>query len=427
MARVLITFLGAGPFSQKENLREYFTASYELPGYSREEHTFVSNYLRKHLRIDRMIIVGTMKSMWEEFYRVLAKDKEVFNEKVYEKLAGTCWNANHLTQPDETFFSDIETLIPGHIKVILLKYGLNEEELYENMKAFLLMENLLDAKDELHIDITHSFRSLPLMATVFIRYLTELSNKNARIKSIYYGMLEASRDVGYTPIVKIDLIKQVFEWIKAAGEIKRQGNLTSLAGIFRSNGSNFNNLAKAVEELNLVLQLHLNDYVEDRTNKVRGALKKTSFDDDKIRAIQLFIPHLKSYLDELTSQHPDWIKMKLIARRHFNNGTFGLCVLSLWESVISKACLLKNIAVNDYTSYKKISNCIADLNPSNLSQNLVARHKMITRLKLFRDSVAHGNKLKSSDLTNDLNDTIHNVVDFLENENEFKSYITVLK
>ena len=69
MSKTLITFLGTGWRNWKnESAREYFDANYFIDSkiYSTP---FMASALMQHHDIERVYIIGTMKSMWEEVYR----------------------------------------------------------------------------------------------------------------------------------------------------------------------------------------------------------------------------------------------------------------------------------------------------------------------------------------------------------------------
>jgi CRISPR-associated Csx2 family protein len=64
--------------------------------------------------------------------------------------------------------------------------GKSEEELWELFKKVL---DKIDKNDEIYLDITHSFRSLPFLMMIALNYAVNI--KNAKIKGIYYGAIEA--------------------------------------------------------------------------------------------------------------------------------------------------------------------------------------------------------------------------------------------
>lgn len=79
--------------------------------------------------------------------------------------------------------------------------------------------------DRLYIDITHSFRYLPMLLLVLTNYAREL--KGAEVVSITYGNWEAKPDI--KPIVNLGPLIELQDWTVAAGEFLRNGRASGLA------------------------------------------------------------------------------------------------------------------------------------------------------------------------------------------------------
>lgn len=79
--------------------------------------------------------------------------------------------------------------------------------------------------DRLYIDITHSFRYLPMLLLVLTNYAKEL--KGAEMVSITYGNWEAKTEI--KPIVDLGALIELQDWTVAAGEFLRNGRASGLA------------------------------------------------------------------------------------------------------------------------------------------------------------------------------------------------------
>lgn len=75
--------------------------------------------------------------------------------------------------------------------------------------------------DRLYIDITHSFRYLPMLLLVLTNYAREL--KGAEVVSITYGNLDAKQ------LVDLGALIELQDWTVAAGEFLRNGRASGLA------------------------------------------------------------------------------------------------------------------------------------------------------------------------------------------------------
>lgn len=78
--------------------------------------------------------------------------------------------------------------------------------------------------DQLYIDITHSFRYLPMLLLVLTNYAKEL--KSAEVISITYGNWEVKTEM--KPIVDLGALIELQDWTVAAGEFLRNGRASRL-------------------------------------------------------------------------------------------------------------------------------------------------------------------------------------------------------
>jgi CRISPR-associated Csx2 family protein len=177
MAKILISSLGTGSLD-KNNIssREYRKAVYRFEGTGKEyETSFVATALSEHLQVDKIYLVGTSKSMWEEVYNYFSNvSTQSFNESYWaeigEKVASF---KSGRTKINENDLENVNKAIDGYLKYLkstasggshcyVIDYGLNEAELWSNFDVFMRIGNNLNANDEIFLDITHSFRSIPL-------------------------------------------------------------------------------------------------------------------------------------------------------------------------------------------------------------------------------------------------------------------------
>jgi len=96
------------------------------------------------------------------------------------------------------------------IKGVNIPIGGSPEELW---KIFEIIYSVLDYNDEVILDITHSFRSLPMLCIVLLNYSRFL--KNIKIKGIYYGAYEAKRN-NIAPIFDLTSFDILQRWSIAA-------------------------------------------------------------------------------------------------------------------------------------------------------------------------------------------------------------------
>jgi len=71
VAKILISPLGTGPAENNDiSKREYTEAEYKFQDSGKTYKTsFIAAALSDHLQVDKLYLIGTSKSMWEEVYR----------------------------------------------------------------------------------------------------------------------------------------------------------------------------------------------------------------------------------------------------------------------------------------------------------------------------------------------------------------------
>lgn len=239
MAKILIASIGN---VRKDAGGVYNPATYREQNGNTFETPYIIEAMKKLYGIEKFILFGTAGSDWEGLYEYVCLESgnllqnpkfTQIDNNVYQKLGvlkrGEWANASEASfnkaQTEVRVFKDC---IEGCLDVILLKYGLNDQELAEN---FLLLQQIsqhIKEGDEVYFDITHAFRTLPIFELLVIRYLSEVLQIKASIVMISYGMFEVQQQAGYTPIVDVKRLLGVMDHLSAASEYKRFGTLYGL-------------------------------------------------------------------------------------------------------------------------------------------------------------------------------------------------------
>jgi CRISPR-associated Csx2 family protein len=117
------------------------------------------------------------------------------------------------------------------------KEGFGESQIQEN---FDLIFQTLQPNDEVWLDITNAFRSIPVFALVLLNYARFL--KDIHIKAIYYGAFESLGVPAHqidlsipnpadrvVPIIDLKKLVDLQQWTNAANDFLKHGNALELA------------------------------------------------------------------------------------------------------------------------------------------------------------------------------------------------------
>ncbi len=331
MAKILISSLGTG----RKSDGGYQQARYEIDG-KIYETSFVSDAIIKHYDIDKIFLVGTKKSIWDEAYIVFGGKDEEYHEMLYvEKEDG------HITQDMLSKFNESVSYYLGNkgSRGFLVDYGINDDQIWSNFETFLGISDLINDGDELYLDITHSFRSLALMSFVMTQFASSVSDKMFEVKAMLYGMLEYQSESKerIAPIVDLSILLEIQEWIKAIDAIKKYSDFDPLVvildkeGIEKSVKNTFVNLNNTIDMANMAA---MQQFVGSASKKIRAI----SESDNKV--IKLLAGEVIKLVDELNLERMSDFQFAL-AKWFHSNKNYAMSYMALAEAIVTKTCEIK--------------------------------------------------------------------------------------
>lgn len=123
--------------------------------------------------------------------------------------------------------------IADRVECVQIPNMKNEAEIWD---VFGKIYDCINEKDELIFDITHSFRSIPMLAVTVINYAKAL--KQCHLEAVYYGAFEAAEknDEGnkkIAPIIDLTVFNEILEWTYAADSFIRYGNVDKMEEAYK--------------------------------------------------------------------------------------------------------------------------------------------------------------------------------------------------
>lgn len=341
--RVLISFLGTGPLASKET-RTYKTASYRMGDEALGDYPFVSAALKNYYHIDKIVLVGTVHSMWEEVYRWFSLDSgRSVNDDIYFSIADACEKYNYksaLTIPHQ---AEIEQAIGNDSKVILIKYGISEDEVMENINIILGLEQYLHKNDELIVDVTHSFRSLPIFMMNLLVYLKNVSEKNINISHIHYGMLEVDKELGFTPIIDLKAMLEVNDWITGAYSFSQFGNAYRISELIKGEDKSVATLLEEYSNLMNLNHLHAIQNISQRLSAIKNKKYTTLLPQLTIN------PVINSFISRFSVPQGKHSLFQLkVAKWQLEHKKYAQSMLTINEAMITYICEKNGMEWNDY-------------------------------------------------------------------------------
>lgn len=358
MSRALISSIGRA--YQKNNT--YSTLEYRsFDGSQSFKSCYVAEALIHFEGIDKLILIGTAGSDWDQLYLYMyyqpdnllndtKSESATFDEAYHKELETLKHDPNRRlrsTSEVEALLEPLRRAIRNelHAEIIVLQYGLNDVELAENTQALYRIDAMLEDGDEVILDVTHSFRSLPIFELLAINYFNSISAKSISIRHLSYGMAEVAvappghnADLGYAPIVDLFKLIQTMDYIKAAEEYKRFGTVH----ILESNPYMDKLLSRAQRHLiaNLSNCISINNLADFRNmvNRCHSYMiqptNSRSFHEIGLLATTIFSDIDSTFFPDLE----DAIATHLnLARWHFGKKRYLVALTTAEESLISLA------------------------------------------------------------------------------------------
>ena len=199
MAKKFISVLGAGNHEGK----------YKECIYTWDNKSFKTEYIQE-------AIAHIFCSDWGKEDKII-----IFTT---EKSAGLHWNAeNTLKDRLKKKFNATNRMIP---------FGSNSDEQWE---LFDTIFNSLEEGDEVIVDITQSFRTIPMFLIIILNYAKLL--KKIKVKGIYYGAFAANNDcdknkIKKAPIFDLTLYDLIMDFTNGINTFINTGNSNILMNIY---------------------------------------------------------------------------------------------------------------------------------------------------------------------------------------------------
>lgn len=169
-------------------------------------------------KVSVLLTEGAKKRNWEDR---AYQEKDVELSRRWDSAKKNEVQAGKQKEGMRSLLQKTEPQLYEKINVVPINNASTEEEIWS---VFETLYNVFGEGDEIIFDITHSFRSIPMLAITIMNYAKVL--KNCKLKGIYYGAYEAAQitdGVKYAPIVDLTVYDEILEWTNAAEAFMRYG------------------------------------------------------------------------------------------------------------------------------------------------------------------------------------------------------------
>ena len=436
--RVLITSIGGGNIETSEGkmeLKKYHNTVYNINNKKYEITTYMPKVVEEEFEVDKTIIIGTTGTMWDNVYsQYCIKNGKEIDETYVKNLRDIERESDKNTPIEDLNINKFNEEFGNSVKGIVIKYGLNREEIFENFNSIIQLEEEFNDKDEYEVilDITHSFRSTAFWMFLVMTYLTDVSNKNIKIIEVTYGMHEITRkNDDSSPIILLNSFLEILNWIKGASELKQYGNSYYILENLKDNKDISKEIEKELENFSNAMNMNYVGSLLESLDKLAD-LEKDKKLDSIVGPPKHIIPDvLRKFIydfdiRESNDNRRKYLLQATLAKWHFEQKRYAMAAININESLANYVANSLNLREEDSTKFdpnSEAKNWLRDLyNLDNINDIYRKYAEVYHHTRRIRNEIAHslGNEIKILDDIKLLEEFSKIIVDLLEDENIIK-------
>ncbi|HHV71623.1 MAG TPA: TIGR02221 family CRISPR-associated protein [Clostridia bacterium] len=344
MAKILISSLGTGKLKDDNtSKREYSRTVYRFEDVGKEYKTpFIAAALSEHLQVDKLYLVGTSKSMWETVYGYFSDESGQPVDETYwfELVEKVEFFKNGNKKMDEDYLEPVNKAIDGYLRYLrssasggshcyIIDYGLNEAELWNNFDVIMRIGENLKKDDEIYLDITHAFRSIPFFVYLMLDLIGILKFKNDfKLSGLYYGMLDVIEEMGHAPVVDLSSLYHITLWTRGAYNFINYGNGYLLADLIKDT-----RISENIKNISDIVNINYIDDFKKEIDRLTFLLEDINLSEPVIKYMQ---PYLMSFTDRFKGISSGGQLQFALAKWYFDNKRFVQGYICLAESIITR-------------------------------------------------------------------------------------------
>lgn len=242
----------------------------------------------------------------------------------------------HIFEPDKLFvlvtpqakayenFKALCERLGTKVESVDIPEGKSEEELWQ---IFEKCAEVVEQGDEILLDITHAFRSLPLIVFGVAAYLRR--TKNVTIHRIVYGAYEARDDQNRAPIFDLTPLLDLLDWLSGAEAFIRRSDATLLAerleeihtGLWKAHASHnlpqhLQNTAKSLRQFSQALHLSRpRDVMREGAQLLTKLDKAQSEVEQWAKPFGVILEQVRREVEKLAYGHHDHLDAKNLRKQ----------------------------------------------------------------------------------------------------------------
>lgn len=320
----LVSFLGRGRDNPQTGYRQ---ATYRFPDGSTETTAYFGLALTRHLAPDRLVLLGTVGSMWDVLVENLpgiGGEDDALRLALMDAVA-----AQRVDQPLlDRVAPLVERALGRPVQLLCIPFGRDAAE----QRAILDAIAKAAPNGQVSLDLTHGFRHLPMLGLLSAFVLDGLGRQ---VAGLYYGALDMSAG-DIAPVLRLDGLIAVQRWVDALASFEASGDYGLFAPLLERDGVPADK-ARCLQEA-AFFERTFN--VADAARRLRTFLPV--LDAPLVGASGLFQNRLKERL-AWVSEADLAAQQRKLAFEYLKRGDYVRAVIFGYEGLITRLCIQRGL------------------------------------------------------------------------------------
>ncbi len=252
---------------------------------------------------------------------------------------------------------------------ILIPYCRREEDFWE---LFDILTTAIDLRQsQVIVDITHCFRSIPVFAALYVRFVRSIE-PTANFSHLLYGAYE--REAPETPLINLVPILELLDWADATSSFIRYGELEGLTHLIRNRSDSIwksgqgqkptklGSLSSKLEALSNLAGLTYVPLLPAISREISEGLRDDTCKNEisqHVKPIGLIVDRLIEHVERF-SRPSHWESHLAAAGWYLENNRQSQAIIVLREAIVTYLCEQDKCDVYDLEERKKREDYLND-------------------------------------------------------------------
>ena len=217
---------------------------------------------------EKVLVLGTPSSMWDALLEMTSLEDEDLLGRLLPEIENGAVSAETLARLGLA----LTKLLEVTVVCALIPPG---RSLAEQADILRIIAEQIPDKATVCFDVTHGYRTLPLLELLAVFYL--IQTRDANIAEIFYGAADMRNDATppVAPVIRLDFVKDMLQWLTKLPLVEETGRYDQIAGLFKEERPE---LAEALKRHSLQLRTNQTVAAHQSAEEI-VALLQQPFDD----------------------------------------------------------------------------------------------------------------------------------------------------